>query len=80
MRFDVALAAIDKTGGGGGGSLKVLGFMKLGGDYQQSAEQSSYNRIQFVVPIRLPGAMTPEEKAAAQRRRDNPPPRRMETT
>lgn len=56
VKFDVAISASSGQEGKAGGSIKVLSVFSLGGEATASDSQSSVSRVQFAVPVVLPGA------------------------
>jgi hypothetical protein len=61
VHFDVAIAATEGTGTKGGIGV-VVGAFTLGSSGQSQAEKSASSRVQFVVPLALPGDLGADAK------------------
>ena len=54
MEFDIAVSVNEKSEGGGGGSVKVVGIFDAGGRISQSVESGSVSRIKFSLKVLPP--------------------------
>ncbi|MEF8792811.1 trypco2 family protein [Thiohalorhabdus sp.] len=58
VSFDIAVTASEKASGGGKAGISVVG-LELGGGGEKGIENTSVSRIQFSIPVSMPGTRFP---------------------
>jgi len=71
--FDVAVKAVDKSGGKGGAKLTVASFLSISGSGNSSIENESTSRIKFQISLALPfdkQSMVEKKQQEKQRKKE----------